>query len=448
MDTKITKQAIKQFDRSFDQSSANQVAMNAVCKNGIGDNIYAYDYARHNPHQYSISIETGKITNQKKSGRCWMFAALNVMRLEVMKKLNLETFEFSQAYPLFWDKLEKSNYFLENIIQTVEEPLDGRLIGWLLTAPLNDGGQWDMFCGLVNKYGVVPKEAMPESFTSSETHQMNKYLTLKLREFAAVLRNHYQKNKDLDQLRQIKQQQLDTIYRMLCISLGKPPTEFNFEIRDKNHQFIRRNNITPQQFYQEYVDLNLSDYVSLIHSPTDDKPFDKTYTVSYLGSVIEGPAIKYLNLPIEALKKAAIKSMKDGNVVWFGSDVGQFSLSKEGIMDTASVAADSLFSTEFPMTKAERLDYGESLMTHAMVLTGVNLNDQNKPTHWQVENSWGKEKGKDGFYVMTDRWFDEYTYQVVVHKKYLTAAQRKLLEQKPMPLNPWDPMGSLAITIG
>jgi len=231
---------------------------------------------------------------------------------------------------------------------------------------------------------------------------------------------------------------------MLCIALGTPPKSFTFEARSKEDQFVRDTDITPLEFYEKYVGWSLGDYVSLINAPTADKPYGKTYTVKMLGSVIEGRPVKYLNLPIEELKNASIAQMKEGLPVWFGCDVGQSSLRDGGILDMNALKADELFGTTFGMTKAERLDYGESLMTHAMVFEGVNLDENGKPTRWRVENSWGDKAGKDGYYVMSDRWFDEFMYQVVVHKKYLSDEQREQFEQEPVMLEPWDPMGSLA----
>lgn len=440
----ITAQQLTKFEQQFDANPANAVAMNAAVQNGIVKSAISYEAFRRERHEFSVNIKQGEITNQKASGRCWMFAALNVMRFEVMQKLNLETFEFSQSYPLFFDKLEKSNYFLENILDTLDEPTGGRLVSFLLTDPMGDGGQWDMFCGLVEKYGVVPKDAMRESVSSSATREMDYYLTLKLREFACTLRTAHEKGAAMEQLRGSKEQMLAEIYRILCISLGKPPKDFCFETRDKDGNFIRDAKITPQEFFAKYVGWNLDDYVSLINAPTADKPFGKTYSVKYLGSVKEGRAVRYLNLPIEQLKAAAIAQMQDGAPVWFGCDVGKCSIRENGIMDLNVIRADQLFGVSFPMDKAQRLDYGHSLMTHAMVFLGVNLDEQGRPNRWRVENSWGKEPGKDGYYVMSDDWFTEYTYQVVVHKKYLSQEAQEQLKAEPILLEPWDPMGSLA----
>ena len=444
MNKSITLTQLEDFEKDFNRDPAKRVAQLAVTMNGVNQSATDPFTARRDRFQFSVELKTGHITNQKGSGRCWMFAALNTMRVEVMKKLNLEDFELSQNYLLFYDKLEKSNYFLESILETLDEPTNGRVIAHLLGAPLNDGGQWDMLCNLVDKYGVVPKDAMPETACSSSTWEVTSYMTRKLREFACTLRTGYSEGKTVEQLRGMKETMLCAIYNMLSIAFGNPPKTFTFEARDKDKKFIRDVNMTGRGFYEKYIGWELSDYVSLINATTADKPFHRTFTVKFLGNVKEGRPVKYLNLPVEDLKRAAIRQMQDGAPVWFGCDVGKSSTRKTGIMDLMALRPDQLFGVEFGMDKAQRLDYGDSLMTHAMVFQGVNLNEDGQPTRWRVENSWGKEAGSEGYYVMSDDWFTEYTYQVVVHKKYLTEAQRAELDQAPIALEPWDPMGSLA----
>lgn len=444
MEGTINTTMLQEMEERFLRQDRNRVAMNAAVSCGLQQAAASCMAPRETRHSFSISLQQGDITNQKQSGRCWMFAALNTMRFRVMKKLGLKTFELSQAYPLFYDKLEKANYFLENILKTLEEPTEGRLIAWLLSAPLGDGGQWDMFAALVEKYGVVPKEAMPESVSSSATSQLAAAMTEKLREDACILRSAHRKGASMEDLRAKKAEMLEEQYRMLCIALGTPPTRFTFEVRTDKGEFLRDADITPQTFYQKYVDMDLSQYISLINAPTQDKPFDRTYTVKFLGNVLEGRPVKYLNLTAQELKAAAIAQLKDGEPVWFGCDVGKRSVRDTGLMDLNAIDLEGLFDVKFGMDKGQRLEYGQSLMTHAMVLQGVNLDENGQPNRWRVENSWGKDPGREGYYVMTDDWFTEYTYQVVVNKKYLTEAQKQLWEQEPLELEPWDPMGSLA----
>ena len=445
MDRAVSFEALSRFSADFDAVPQYTVAMNAVVQNGINASAVNYEAQRKYLHAFSVEVPAGDVCNQKRSGRCWMFAALNVMRLEVMKNLNLANMELSQSYPLFYDKLEKANYFLENILDTLEEETDSRVIAFLLSAPMGDGGQWDMFASLLYKYGAVPKDVMPESSASSGTAEMDRYLTRKLREYAITLRTMHAEGKTLEEMRQVKDNMMETVYRILCISLGKPPVKFNWETRDKDGKFIRMEGVTPQEFFRQYVGWDLDEYCTVINAPTADKPYGKTYTVQCPGSVKDGRyPVKYLNLPMEELKRIAVDQLKDGRPVWFGSDVGQFSTRDTGYLCLDAMNVQALLDTDFPMTKAQRLDYGESLMTHAMVLTGVNLDENGKPNRWNVENSWGDEVGKKGYFVASDEWFDEFVYQILLHKKYFTADEAEQFEQEPVVLKPWDPMGSLA----
>lgn len=448
MSESITKEMLGQFEERCSSDAACQMAKNAVVENGLKASAKNGEAQRTSRHSFSVNLKQGAITNQKQSGRCWMFAALNTFRFEVIGKLNLENFEISQSYMFFYDKLEKANFFLESILDTLDEPRESRLIAWLLSAPMNDGGQWDMLCSLVDKYGVVPKYAMPESKASSASGEMDWALTVKLREDACRLRNAYAKGAKREELADRKEEMLGEIYRILCICLGEPPKTFDFEVTDKDGKFIRECGMTPRAFFEKYVGLNLNDYISLINAPTADKPYHRSYSVKFLGNVKEGRQVRYLNLEIEELKKAAIAQMKDGSPVWFGCDVGKCSTRDGGVMDTKVYKLEELLGVKLGMDKAERLDYGESLMTHAMVFQGVNLDEEGRPNRWRVENSWGEEPGEKGYYVMSDDWFDEYMYQIVVNKKYLSEELLAEYEAEPIMLEPWDPMGSLAVVRG
>lgn len=440
----ISYDMLAKFSENYHADDKNKIRQNAVIKMGLSDAAENAQENIDNPMIFSIELQDiGKITSQKASGRCWLFAALNTMRYEIIHKLNLETFELSQNYQMFWDKFEKANYFLESIIATASEPLEGRLMAHLLSAPMQDGGQWDMYAALADKYGCVPKSVMPETFHSSNTRMMCKFLTLKLREDARDLRAAIHAGKTDADIQSMKTDMLQEIYNMLVICLGEPPRIFTFEYRDKDKVFHRDENLTPKTFFDKYVGLNLSDYVSVINAPTADKPYGKTFTVSYLGNVIGGREVKYLNLPSDELKQLAIAQLSDNKPVWFGCDVGQMSTRTAGIMGMHTYDYEAITGTTFGLNKGERLDYGESMMTHAMVFQGVNLVD-GKPNRWKVENSWGPDAGQDGYYIMTDEWFDEYNYQIVINKKYMSDAQRAAFDQPPIALKPWDPMGSLA----
>ena len=432
------------YRAAFARDPRKRVALNAVTKTSVNSVAMSRQAVVRASHTFSHVVKAGASTSQNKSGRCWMFAGLNLFRMSAAEQMNMEDFELSQNYLMFWDKLEKSNYFLESILQTLEEPTDGRLIAWLMANPIQDGGQWDMFVNLVKKYGVVPKDVMPETESSSASHLMNDRVTYKLREDAARLRQAHARGESESQLRTHKHGMLDEIYRMLCIHLGEPPMEFQWQWRDKDKEFHRDGKLTPQQFREKYVATDLDSMACLIHCPQEAKRYDSVYTIAYLGNVVGGQIVKYLNVEIEVLKQATVSMIKDGRPVWFGCDVGKSFDRDLGVMDAELYDYEGLYGVPFGFTKAEMLDYGQSLMTHAMVLTGVDLDEQDRPRRWRVENSWGDKGGDKGFMVMTDAWFDEYLYEVVVDKSYLAPHLTALLDREPEALPPWDPMGSLA----
>ena len=445
MSKNISLSKIKKFKSDFDSCGHCKTSMNALTRSKLEDVTMNWENFRLIDHNYSnvIKNEMQKTTNQKASGRCWGFAALNLMRITLAKKYNLQNFEFSQSYFMFYDKLEKSNYFLESIISTTDLKFDDRLIMWILDNPIQDGGQWDMFINLMEKYGIVPQSVMPETIHSSASRSMNQLITRTLRKFASILRYEYENGASLKDLRTIKLDMMNSIYSMLCTFIGRPPEKFNWQIRDKKKKFISLENITPLDFYKKHLGMKLTDKVCLIHCPMSNKKFDKLYTVKYLGNVVEGQIITYLNVSLDEMKKSAIKSLKNNEAVWFGCDVGKMFHRELGVMDNSLYDYESFFGVDSNMDKATRLEYGDSQMTHAMLFTGVDIK-KNKSVKWRVENSWGVKGGDKGYYLMTDEWFDEYNYEVVVDKKYLSKKILKLFKQKPISLNPWDPMGALA----
>ncbi len=444
MSKAISQEQLQNFQTDLDKREGHEVNERAVTKNGILSVSADYRSEVAMDRVFSIDIDTGKVADQKRSGRCWMFAALNTMRHSMREKLHMkDDFELSQNYTFFWDKLEKSNYFLENVLQTAELPTSDRKVAWLMQTPQQDGGQWDMLVALIQKYGVVPQTVMPETFNSSNSTEINKQLNLKLRKDAVELRELVAADKSDADIQKTKEKMLTEIYRMLAFTFGEPPANFDFEYRDTDNNYHRIENITPQEFFNKYVGWNLDDYVSIINAPTADKPFNHMYTVEMLGNVLGGRQVRHLNLDMQTFRKVAIEQLKHGESVWFGSDVGQESDRKKGIMDTNLYHQDELFDVDFSMSKAERLDYGESMMTHAMVLTGVDLVD-GQPTKWEVENSWGDKVGEKGFFVMSDDWMEEFCYQIVVNKKYLPKDLQEILKEEPTVLAPWDPMGALA----
>ena len=435
---------IAELRARFAASPVNRMAQNAVTQVTADDVALNRDLVCRMDHTFSHVLDEWEVTNQKQSGRCWMFAALNLFRAGAMKQMNLKDFEFSQNYTLFWDKFERANYFLEAMITLADRDVDDRTVAWLLDRPLEDGGQWNMFINLVKKHGVVPKAVMPESQSSSATRRMNVNIIHKLREGAMTLRRAIRDdNATPEQARAIKAELNETVYRMLSIHLGTPPTEFDWQWNDKDRKFHRDGVLTPQQFAEKYITIPLDDYVCVVHDPRPTSPMNRTFTVECLGNVVGGQMVKYLNIEIDLMKELAARAIQEGEPVWFGCDVGKQMRRDLGLWDARMFEYDRLYDTEFTMSKADRLLHHETLMTHAMLFTGVDLVD-GKPRRWRVENSWGDDSGKKGFYIMNDSWFDEYMFEIAARKSWLPEDLQKAVEQDPIVLPAWDPMGALA----
>ena len=442
----ITPIDLENYQIAFEGSAAFRQSMNAVCTTPVSKVATNRRKASLVDNTFSHHLPENPATSQKGSGRCWMFAALNTFRSRAQQAMNLpEGFELSQNYTMFWDKLEKANYYLENILLTLDEPIGSRLLNYLLSSPIQDGGQWDMFVNLIEKYGVVPKSVMPETESSSSTGQMNEHITGKLREYACELRKSNAAGTNLEGLQAMKQVQMTEVYRMLCIHLGEPPAHFEWQWRDKDKAFHRVGTLTPKEFYSRYVGFNLTDMICLIHDPRPGHDFNRTYTVRFLGNVTGGRPVEYLNVDLGTIKQAAIKQIQSGESVWFGCDVGKFLEKDLGTMDLEMFDYDLVYGTSNNMNKAERLQYGHSAMTHAMVFTGVDIAEDGLSKKWRVENSWSDKVGDKGFFQMSDAWFDEYNYEVVVHKNHVPGDVLKALDMQPIELDPWDPMGSLAL---
>ncbi|KAJ3125410.1 hypothetical protein HK098_000305 [Nowakowskiella sp. JEL0407] len=324
------------------------------------------------------------------------------------------------------------------MIELVDEDVDSRTVQYLLQAPVNDGGQFDMIINIIEKYGVVPKAVYPDTYSCTSSGHMNWMITCKLREYSATLRCLYKAGKSKEELKSAKKEMVSEVYRILAILLGEPPKVFDFSFRDKNGKFYKFENLTPLSFYKDHVGYDVSSMVSLVHDPRH--PMFSKMTVKYLKNVEEGKDVTYVNVPIHYLKGLAIEQLLKNEPVWFGCDVNKFFHNDIGVMDLKAFRYDLAFGMGFNMTKAERLQYGESQMTHAMVFTGVDLNNKGKPTRWRVENSWGVTSGEKGFESMTDAWFEEYTFQVVVPRSMLPKEVEDVLTKPAIELPPWDPM--------
>ena len=439
----VSETQIRAFRKAFDEDKMGKVAQNAVSNTDLASLALNRDLVQSMDFSFSTKLDEWSVTNQKRSGRCWLFATLNLFRVGAMKKMNVKDFEFSQSHLFFWDKLERSNHFLEAIIDTSDRPVDDRTVHFLLSDPIGDGGQWNMAMNLIKKHGLVPKSAFPESSSSSSSRLMNGVLKDFLRSTACEIRGILDNGGSEEQARQKKEERMAEIWKILCIHLGTPPERFDWQWRDKDGEFHRKGEMTPHQFADEFVDIDWEDYICIVNDPRND--YYRTYTVDYLQNVSGGPPVVYLNVPSNEMKSITQRILEDGTPVWMGCDVGKQMERKKGLWDANLYEFQELYGVEFGMDKADRLRFGQTMMTHAMLFTGVDVVD-GKPRRWKVENSWGaEESGVKGFYTMNDNWYDEHMFEIASPKSYLTDEMISGLDTDPVTLPAWDPMGSLAM---
>lgn len=435
----ITSEHLTTWRTDFQADPHNMTMLNALTKNKVNEIAFNRQKWLEVGETFSHRIEVKGITNQKSTGRCWLFAGYNVLRQRVREKFDMEDFEFSQSYGQFWDKLEKANLFLEAIIETGDLVLSDRKVEWLFKHPFSDGGQWNMVVNLVEKYGVVPKETMPETYNSSHSSNMNSIISQKLRKDAGRLRDMRAEGMTPAQLRVAKEKMIGEVYTMLALNLGLPPPEFEWRPVDSKGKAGELKTYTPQQFYKEVVGLDLADYYYFIDCPVH--PYSRLYQIEMDRDMADRPNLTFANLPIQNLKEMALKSVLDDEPVWFGCDVGKehYRNDEMGIMAIDIIDYRSVYGVDARLTKEERIKYHNSIPTHAMTFIGVDLVD-GKPRKWLVENSWGDEHGDKGLFTMTDAWFDEYLYAVVVNRKYVPDRLLDIFETEPVVLPPWDPM--------
>jgi len=434
---RISEDMIAAFRAMVEKDPRTPALVNALTRNSVKDLVVDNKKLRSHDSNYSNLLKTGDVTNQRGSGRCWLFAGFNILRPRVIKKYNLASFEFSENHAFFWDKLEKANLFLEGILRTLDRPLDDRLVTWLLQNALPDGGQWNMVVDLIAKYGVVPVSVMPDTKHSSGTGELNRLIELKLRRDAAEIRRLKVEGKGIEELRGRKVAMLAEVYRLLAYHFGEPPTSFQWRFKDKDDKLSELKTYTPRSFYAEVVGLDLSEYVLLYDCPA--QPYGKLYRVDYDRDLQDRPSMTFANVPIDVLKNAALAQLLEGEPVWFGCDVGQEHLGDPGILETNIFDYESLLGVDLKLTKKERILYRDSIPSHAMVLQGVDVRD-GKPVKWRVENSWGPDRGDKGYLAMYDGWFDEYVYSAIVHRKHLSEEVRRIFAEEPVTLPPWDPM--------
>lgn len=427
-----------------EESAKVALARNAATQVGIEAASLNREKIQHTSTAVSHRLDDWKATSQKKSGRCWLFSSLNFLRSRARESLGVKNFEFSQSYVFFWDKFERANWFLTDIIATSDEPVDGRLVQFLLGDVLGDGGQWDMAVSVYMKYGLVPKEVMPESEASTNSRPMNARLRAVLHIGALRLREAIAAGASAEEVDTQRRKILADVWKILVVCLGEPPVRFNWQWRDDEGNFHRDGEITPHEFYERHVGVDLSEYICLVDDPRPENPKGSMETVEHLGNVVGGRPIRYLNAPVEEIKRIAAAQIAAGEAVWFGADVSQPYDRGLGFFVTGIHDYDGLFDVDFSSTKLERVRSGESAMDHAMLFTGVDLDEAGQPRAWRVENSWGDEPGDSGFFTMDDQWFTDNVFEVVVPKSALPEDLAAAVDSEPIVLSAWDPMGTLA----
>jgi len=427
-----------------EESAKVALARNAATQVGIEAASLNREKIQHTSTAVSHRLDDWKATSQKKSGRCWLFSSLNFLRSRARESLGIKNFEFSQSYVFFWDKFERANWFLTDIIATSDEPVDGRLVQFLLGDVLGDGGQWDMAVSVYMKYGLVPKEVMPESEASTNSRPMNARLRAVLHIGALRLREAIAAGASAEEVDTQRRKILADVWKILVVCLGEPPVRFNWQWRDDEGNFHRDGEITPHEFYERHVGVDLSEYICLVDDPRPENPKGLMETVEHLGNVVGGRPIRYLNAPVEEIKRIAAAQIAAGEAVWFGADVSQPYDRGLGFFVTGIHDYDGLFDVDFSSTKLERVRSGESAMDHAMLFTGVDLDEAGQPRAWRVENSWGDEPGDSGFFTMDDQWFTDNVFEVVVPKSALPEDLAAAVDSEPIVLPAWDPMGTLA----
>lgn len=440
-DTKgINAETLAKIQKSYKNTAEDKALRNAM--SGIELNKLAQNSDNSTAFNtyFSNKVNSQAITDQKSSGRCWMFTGMNVLRNKAIRKHNLPpTFQFSQVYTFFWDQLEKSNLFLQAVIDTRKSDFNDKTVEWLFKNPIGDGGQFTGVANLLTKYGIMPADAMPETYSSEHTSQLSSLLALKLREFGLELRDMSTKKGMTEQkLQDRKVEMLQTIYRMLALNFGVPPTEFTWTRKDAKGNPVETKTYTPKSFYEEFVDEDFSNYYMIMNDPT--REYYKVYEIEYDRHVYDGQNWRYLNLPMDEIAEMAIASIKDSTMMYFSCDVAKFLDRNKGFMDINNYDYASLMGTTFNMDKKQRVMTHASGSSHAMTLCAVDLDKNGKPIKWMVENSWGNKYGYNGFLIMTNEWFNEYMFRLVIEDKYMPAKTKTLLNQKPIMLPAWDPM--------
>ncbi|MCF7886268.1 MAG: hypothetical protein K9M80_07225 [Candidatus Marinimicrobia bacterium] len=438
---KLTPDLIQKLEDSFELDANNKAKLNAISKNGPEELATDHEISNKYDHIFNFTLEDPDITDQQHSGRCWLFAGLNILRPDIIEKYGLSSdFELSQTYSFFWDKLEKSNTFLEQVIATRKKNILNRSVQDLIRAPIGDGGWWNYVVEVVEKYGVVPKSIGPETYNSKNTRGMNKMLSRILKKDAALLRKLHKQGKNIKELRQEKEKMLAAVYRVLVYHLGipvKPDEEFIWRFKNENDEIVEKK-FTPKSFYKEATNIDLKNYISILDHPLHD--YNQHYQINFCKNITDARDMDFINLKVDKFKSLTARAVLDSTPVWFAAASGFDMSSENGIMAAGLKNYESLLNVDMDYSRKEGVAYGICIPNHAMVFSGLDTTDAGKIRKWRVTNSWGTDNGKAGYYAMTDDWFDKYVFNVILPKRYLSQEALSILEQKAKEIPTWDPM--------
>lgn len=435
---KINSEMITKFQNEYLNNKIFTVGRNALTQNSISNLVYVKEQEKNTQKNFTIDLDNLPVLNQGASRRCWIYSGLEILRKHMIEQYNIEDFIFSSNYISFYDKLEKANFFIETMTELINRDIDDREIEFMLRKGIRDGGYWQNFVNLINKYGIVPEYVFPDTYSSSNTKELNELLSKYLRKFTIEIR----KNKNKNNINEIKEKTLQDVYNILCNCQGVPPNRFDFEFKDKNNKYKIIKNITPLEFFNTYIKIDLEQYHDIINYPSPNKPFNKTYTVKHLYNVLGYKENLFLNLNYTRLEEMIIQQLKNGDIVYFSCDNGKYMNNEKGIWNDKQYDYENLFQIDLSLEKGEMLDSRECYFGHTMVITGIELED-NRIKRFKIKNSWGKSETNSGYWIATPSWMKKYLYQIVIKEDYMLKDEIELLKTKPIELNIWDSLAEL-----
>lgn len=432
----INNEILTKFQKEYLNNKFFNIGRNALTQNSISKLIYVKEEEKNTQNNFTIDLDSLPVLNQGSSRRCWIYAGLEILRKHMIEQYNMEDFIFSSNYISFYDKLEKANFFIEIMAKSIDKDIDDREIEFMLRKGIRAGGYWQNFVNLVHKYGIVPEYIFPDTYSSSNTKELNELLSKYLRKFNIEIR------KNNNNINEKKEKALQDVYNILCNCQGVPPNKFDFEFKEKNNKYKIIKNITPLEFFNTYIKINLEQYHDVINYPSPNKPFNKTYSVKHLYNVLGYKEHLFLNLNYTRLEEMIIQQLKNGDIVYFSCDNGKYMNNEKGIWNDKQYDYENLFQIDLSMEKGEMLDSRECYFGHTMVITGIEL-ENSGIKRFKIKNSWGKSETNSGYWIVTPSWMRKYLYQIVIKEEYMLKEEIELLNKEPIELNIWDSLAEL-----